>query len=63
MGPLSREKFIRKGVPLRDIVFGMKLNVIYDFILYVVEIILKIKLFPEVQSINGNYYFAPFVNV
>lgn len=66
MGPLSGEKFIRKAVSVHDIVFGVRLNFIYDIILVLVELILGdyVTLPPELQNVGGRgWQFAPFVNV
>ncbi|OXA50660.1 Sensory neuron membrane protein 1 [Folsomia candida] len=65
MGPLSGEKFIRKAVSVHDIVFGVRLNFIYDIILVLVELILGdyVTLPPELQNVGGRgWQFAPFVN-
>lgn len=66
MGPLSGEKFIRKGVTVHDILFGVRLNFIYDIVLNLVELILGdyITLPPELQNVGGRgWQFGPFVNV
>jgi len=58
MGPLSGDKFLKEHITVRDVVFGVRLNFVYDIALYLVENLLGVYLPPEIQ--DGK--FGPLLN-